>query len=285
MPGATRAEPGISALSATGRAARATVDGVRRASVVAAAVVLLAGCASVPGAFPEGARADYQLGGGYEPPSGVQIVARDSTEQPAPGLYSVCYVNGFQTQPGQEWPDALLLHDANGDPVIDPNWPDETLLDVSEPEKRDLAAERVGESIDRCAASGFDAVEFDNLDSYTRSGGLLTEDDAIAFATLLVERATGLGLAAGQKNTPQLADRGPGIGFAFVVAEECARYRECSAYTDVYGQRVVDIEYADDLERSFEEICADPETPASTILRDRGLAPAGHPEYVYESCG
>ena len=257
----------------------------RAAAVLAAVPLLLAGCASEPGAFPEGARADYQLGGGYEPPSGVQIVARDSTEQPAPGLYSICYVNGFQTQPGQEGPDALLLEDANGDPVIDPNWPDETLLDVSTADTREAAAERIGQSIDRCAASGFDAVEFDNLDSYTRSGGLLTEDDAIAFATLLVQRATGLGLAAGQKNTPQLADRGPGIGFAFVVAEECARYRECAAYTDVYGQRVVDIEYADDLERSFEEICADPETPASTILRDRGLAPAGQPEYVYESCG
>lgn len=68
------------------------------------------------------------------------------------------------------------------------------------------------------------------------------------------------------------------------MAEECARYRECADYTAIYGLRVIDIEYADDLDRSFEEICADPETPASTILRDRDLVPAGAPGYVYEAC-
>lgn len=255
------------------------------ATALTGLAVLLAGCTATTAPFPEGARADYQLGGAYDPPAAVSIVVRDSTAEPAPGLYSVCYVNGFQTQPGEEWPDALLLHDANGDPVIDPNWPDETLLDISSAEQREGAADRIGESIDRCAESGFDAVEFDNLDSYTRSGGLLTEEDAIAFATLLVQRATDRGLESGQKNTPQLGQRGPEIGFTFAIAEECARYRECATYTDVYGGRVIDIEYADDLERSFEEICADPETPASTILRDRGLAPAGQPEYVFESCG
>lgn len=259
-----------------------------RAIAGAAAVLLLAGCAAAGDAgamFPEGARPDYQLGGAYEPPGGVRIVARDSLEQPEEGVYSICYVNGFQTQPGEDWPDALLLRTDAGDPFIDPNWPDETLIDISTDANRERAAERIGDAIERCAASGFQAVEFDNLDSWTRSDGLLTEEHAIAFATLLVERATEAGLDAGQKNTPQLGERGPEIGFAFVVAEECARYEECSAYTDVYGGRVIDIEYADDLQRTFEEICADPATPASTILRDRGLATPDDAEYVYESCG
>lgn len=253
---------------------------------VLSAALLLTGCTAPASdaTFPAGGRPDYQLGGSYDPPAGVEIVARDSLEKPAPGVYSICYVNGFQTQPGEEWPDALLLHTPQGDPFIDPNWPDETLIDISTAEKRHQAADRIAAAVERCATSGFDAVEFDNLDSFTRSDGLLTEDDAIAFAQLLVKQAQDLGLAAGQKNTPQLGDRGPEIGFTFAVAEECARYRECAAYTDVYGDRVIDIEYADDLDRSFAEICADPETPASTILRDRDLVPAGEPDYVYEHC-
>jgi hypothetical protein len=261
---------------------------VKRSVSIVAAALVLAGCSSASptdGTFPEGARADYQLGGAYDPPEGVQIVARDSLEQPAPGVYTIWYVNGFQTQPGIDWPDDLLLHTADGDPLIDPHWPDETLIDISTPANREQAAERIGEAIELCAASGFQAVEFDNLDSWTRSDGLLTEEHAIAFATLLVEKAREQGLDAGQKNTPQLGERGPEIGFAFVVAEECARYEECAAYTDVYGGRVIDIEYADDLQRTFEEICADPATPASTILRDRGLATPDDAEYVYDSCG
>src|SRR4051794_40006595 len=67
---------------------------------------------------------DYQIGGGYPPPSGVQIVSRDRNDMPAPGLYNICYVNGFQAQPDEAtwWqtthPD-LLLRDAGGAVVID----------------------------------------------------------------------------------------------------------------------------------------------------------------------
>ncbi|WP_250983997.1 endo alpha-1,4 polygalactosaminidase [Rhizobium sp. CG4] len=47
--------------------------------------------------IPSRAIPDYQLGGSYEPPLGVTVVARDSTAMPAEGLYNICYVNGFQT--------------------------------------------------------------------------------------------------------------------------------------------------------------------------------------------
>ena len=48
---------------------------------------------------------------------------------------------------------------------------------------------------------GFDAVEFDNLDSFTRSHGLLTRRQAIAYAAAAGARArTTPGSAAGQKN-------------------------------------------------------------------------------------
>lgn len=42
---------------------------------------------------------DYQIGGAYTPPAGVGAVSRDRGDDPADGLYNVCYVNAFQTQP------------------------------------------------------------------------------------------------------------------------------------------------------------------------------------------
>lgn len=269
-----------------------------RLVAVAALALVLSGCsapapdaaapdpaaADGPALFPADGVADYQLGGAYEPSAEVTIVARDSTEQPAGGRYSICYVNGFQTQPGDAWPEALLLQ-VDGAPLADPNWPDEFLIDISSDETRADAAARLAPTIERCATAGFDAVEFDNLDSYTRSSGLLTQDDALAFATLLVEQAHALGLAAGQKNTAELDARGRDtVGFDFAVVEECAQFDECAAYTEIYGPAVIAIEYTDALSDSFDEVCADPATPPITVLRDRLLAPAGDPEHVFEHC-
>ncbi|GAA2245658.1 endo alpha-1,4 polygalactosaminidase [Herbiconiux moechotypicola] len=235
--------------------------------------------------LPTGERFDYQLGGGYPPADGVGIVARDSTDVPEAGLYSICYVNGFQTQPGADWPEELVLHDDSGDEVFDPGWPDERILDISSEANRQAIAAIQAETIRGCAEAGFSAVEFDNLDSYTRSGGALDLDSAVAFARLLVDQAHVSGLAAGQKNTPELGERGASeIGFDFAVSEQCALYDECAAYTDVYGDRVLDIEYVEDLDGDFAEVCADPATPPHAILRDRDLAPAGAEGHVYESC-
>ncbi|MFB4350851.1 endo alpha-1,4 polygalactosaminidase [Microbacterium sp. CR_7] len=275
----------------------------RTASVlvaVAALGVALVGCAGGQDAagetaatasgeidlLPVGAVPDYQLGGAYEPADDVGVVGRDRTAEPAEGVYSICYVNGFQTQPGEldTWPDDLLLqHD--GEPVFDPDWPDEALLDTSTSERRESIADVIGPWIDGCAESGFDAVEFDNLDSYTRSDDALTLDDNLALATLLVERAHESGLAAGQKNAAEdaeaLHDR---AGFDFAVVEECAAYEECTAYTAVYGDQVIDIEYTDQLPRAFADMCENAESPASMVLRDRDLLPAGVDGHVFETC-
>ena len=259
-----------------------------KAAGIVLIATLVAGCSAQPtaiAAFPAGAIADYQLGGAYPPPPGDTVVARDSTESPEPGLYSICYVNGFQTQPGDEWPDDLVLLDPEGERVVDPNWPDENIIDISTAAKRAAALARLEPVIASCASKGFAAVEFDNLDSYTRSDAALAQSDAITFATALVSAAHARGLAAAQKNTGDLGTEGRDVvGFDFAVVEECARFDECSVYTDVYGDRVIDIEYVDDLPRPFAEICADGGTPATTILRDRGLQPASSAEYVFEHC-
>lgn len=244
-------------------------------------ILLLAGCSASNTVFPAGAVADYQLGGAYPPPAGVTVVTRDSLEEPADGLYSICYVNGFQTQPGADWPDDLVVRDAAGERVVDENWPDEDIVDI----RVHGAAERILAMVDTCAEKGFDAVEFDNHDSYSRSDGALTLDDAVAFATVLTQHAHAAGLAVGQKNTGELGARGRDeVGFDFAVVEECDQFGECGTFTDVYGDRVIDIEYTDALRRPFSEVCEDAATPRTTILRDRGLAPLGDPGYVYEHC-
>ncbi|MHA5047785.1 endo alpha-1,4 polygalactosaminidase [Streptomyces sp. SD15] len=189
---------------------------------------------------------DYQIGGVYPPPSGVRIVSRDRAAAPAPGLYNICYVNAFQVQPGEQrqWPADLLLRDARGEVVVDRTW-DEALLDIGTPAKRKRVAARINQWIDGCADSGFDAVEPDNYDSYTRSQNLLTADDATAFITQLSARAHSRGLAIGQKNTAELAGLRSRAGLDFAVAEECGEYDECGTYAKAFDDRVVVIEYTD----------------------------------------
>ena len=229
---------------------------------------------------------DYQLGGAYEPAAGVAIVGRDRSAEPAPGIYSICYVNGFQTQPGEfETWDADLLLQRDGEVVFDPDWPDEALLDTSTADKRTAIAAQVIPWIEGCADADFDAVEFDNLDTYTRSDGALALEDNLSLATALVDAAHGVGLAAGQKNSAEdAAVLHEDAGFDFAVTEECAVYEECAAYTAVYGDAVVDIEYSDELPRSFAEMCADPSSPASMVLRDRELLTPSSEGYVFETC-
>lgn len=241
---------------------------------------------------PVGAAFDYQLGGAYDPPSGVTVVARDSTASPAGAGYDICYVNGFQTQPGEgdSWlaasDGALVLHDASGEPFIDPGWPDEYILDTSTAASRDGIVARMRPVIEGCADSGFDAVEIDNLDTYSRSDGALTIEDNIALAAAYASVAHSAGLAIAQKNgagnSARFKDE---VGFDFVVAEECMRFEECDDYLDAYDGMVFDIEYTDDEPTGgFAAACSAAGRPASMILRDHSLSAVGSSEYAYASC-
>lgn len=233
---------------------------------------------------PLNASVDYQLGGAYTPAGGVQIVSRDRTATPASGAYNICYVNGFQIQPDEEssWladhPD-LILRDGSGDPVIDADW-NEMLIDISTPAKRTAVAAIVGSWIEGCASAGFDALEIDNLDTYSRSGGRLTEADAIAMMRMFSDTAHARGLAVAQKNSAELVGNKADMGTDFVVAEECNRYDECGDYTAAYGDHVIVIEYRD---ADFSKGCsAFPEL--SIVLRDRNLVTPTQSGYVFDDC-
>jgi len=233
---------------------------------------------------PPNAGFDYQLGGAYPPPAGVAVVSRDRTEAPAPGLYNICYVNGFQIQPGERvwWtvnhPD-LILRDKDGKPVIDPDW-DETMLDPTTPERRAGLAEVIGGWIATCAADGFDAVEIDNLDTFTRSHGLISEEDAVAQMRLFADAAHAVGLPIAQKNSAEIVGRAGEMGTDFAIAEECDRYHECEVYTAGYGDHVLVIEYR---RRDFDAGCA-AYPNLSIVLRDLDLVPKGEKGYVFRVC-
>ncbi|WP_327233108.1 endo alpha-1,4 polygalactosaminidase [Streptomyces sp. NBC_01317] len=228
---------------------------------------------------------DYQLGGAYDLPAGVSTVVRDRTAAPAPGAYSICYVNAFQAQPDavawwrKHHPD-LLLRGADHALVVDEEW-DEPLLDVRTADRRRRLAGIVGGWIDGCADRGFDAVEADNLDAYLRSDGLTGRGQAVAFARQLAARAHRAGLALGQKNAAGMTGLRDSIGFDFAVAEECARYDECDAYARAYDDVVLVVEYR---KEDFVRGCRQWGKRLSVLLRDRDLEPAGRPGHVVARC-
>ena len=254
---------------------------MRRLAVLVTAMVL-ALLATGPTAaadvrpLPTGTRADYQLGGDRDVPAEVGIVVRDRTGSPEAGRYNVCYLNGFQTQPDAKrfWSrHPRLVLRRNGKPVVDAVW-GEQLLDLRTDRKRRQLARIVGRWTHDCAARGFDAVEFDNLDSYTRSRRMLRRSQAISYARLLVRGAHGAGLAAGQKNLADLDGRR--LGYDFAVAEECGRYRECGAYAANYGARVLVVEYR---RVDYAWTCEHFGAALAVVLRDRDLSPHGVREW------
>ncbi|MDN3311411.1 endo alpha-1,4 polygalactosaminidase [Microbacterium oryzae] len=254
---------------------------------------------------PEGGAFDYQLGGAYPPPPGVDIVARDRLEAPPDGVYAICYVNLFQTQPDaggaadarvegttawweQEHPD-LLLRDEGGAPVMDLEW-NEALFDIRTAASREALSEIQSAWIEGCADAGYDAMEADNLDQHERSQGLQTLDDALAYMRVIIPLAHGRGLAVAQKNTAELGEAGPELGFDLAVAEECEVYDECDSYR--YPSRVLEVEYTDteDVTRdgvtraAFEWACERRSGDHPITLRDRDLVPSGEDGYVFQRC-
>ncbi|MEU8825657.1 endo alpha-1,4 polygalactosaminidase [Streptomyces sp. NPDC048636] len=203
---------------------------------------------------PVNADFDYQINGGYTPPPGVTVVSRDWKDSPAQGLYNICYVNAFQTQKIGEvdgpadWDQNLLLKDANGETVIDEAWR-EAILDITTDAKRQAIANKINGQIDTCASKGFNALELDNFDTYSRDvvAGKITEDDAQAFMRLLSSYGHSKGLAVGQKNTVELAPNRVANGLDFAVAEECGdpSWNECGKYISAFGNNVIMIEYTD----------------------------------------
>jgi hypothetical protein len=221
---------------------------------------------------PSGTDWDYQLGGARPVPDQVGIVERDRRAPPVAGKYNICYVNGFQTQADEKafwhrhW--GLVLK-RGGRPVVDSVW-GEWLLDLRTSAKRASLADSMGRWTTRCATDGFDAVEYDNQDSFTRSHRLLTSAEADAYSRLLVAGAHAAGLAAAQKN--RAGWDGTTVGFDFAVAEQCGQYHECGSYVHHYGSHVLAVEYRD---KAFADTCSHWADRIAVVRRDVDLTRHG----------
>ena len=248
-----------------------------RAVVAAALVTPLLAALALPAYAavrlpPTGTDWDYQLGGARPVPHHVGIVERDRRAKPVAGTYDICYVNGFQTQADEKrfwhhhW--SLVLEDG-GKPVVDSAW-GEWLLDIRTSAKRTALARIMGRWTRGCADDGYDAVEYDNLDSFSRSHHLITRADAKAYARLLAAKAHAHDLAAAQKNWAEWD--GARAGFDFAVAEQCAQYHECASYVASYGRHVLAVEYHD---KAFHRACRTWGDTIAVVRRDVDLSTTG----------
>jgi hypothetical protein len=160
------------------------------------------------------------------------------------GRHVACYVNAGAWEDwrpdADRYPEAVLGKPLEG-------WPGERWLDIR---RLDVLGPILRDRLDRCAAKGFDAVDFDNVDGYTNDSGFpLDGSDQRRFNAWLANAAHRHGLAAGLKNdlgqVPALVRY-----FDFAINEQCFTYHECRRirpFVDA-GKSVLVVEY--DLPRS-----------------------------------
>ena len=163
----------------------------------------------------------------------------------ARGIKVLCYIDAGTYE---NWrPDAgsfpsALLGNSDG-------WPGENWLDIrsSGPNYGTLQA-IMRTRAQMCKNSGFDAIDWDNVDEYENSSGFpVTAADQITYNTFLANTAHALGLAVGLKNdVDQVATLQP--SFDFAINEECFKYSECSTEAPFINanKAVFEVEYSDD---------------------------------------
>lgn len=231
---------------------------------------------------PKHVRWDYQIGGAYALPTGVQVVSRSHEDTPAPGAYNICNFNAFQAQENAEkdWDSDLLLRDANGDVVYDKDW-GEAVLDIRTDAKRQRIAAEVNTWIDECATKGYKAIEPDNYDTFTRFPDYLTANQAKAFMKLLAVHAHAKGLAVAQKNTLELVSERASVGLDFAVVEECGEWNECGKFAEAFDNNVLVVEYT---AKGLSNACSGWSSTLSIVRRDQEVVPEGTSGYLRETC-
>lgn len=121
-------------------------------------------------------------------------------------------------------------------------WPGERWLDIR---RLGILGPIMKKRFDMCAAKGFDAIEFDNIDGYQNHTGFpLTGADQLRYNTWLANQAHRRGLSGVLKNDlsqiPRLLPY-----FDFALNEQCHQYHECGPLSRFVhaGKAVFGVEY------------------------------------------
>jgi len=156
----------------------------------------------------------------------------------AAGAHAVCYVDAGTWEDfrpdASEYP-ASVKGKSNG-------WPGERWLDIR---ATGVLLPIIDARVAKCAAAGFDAVDFDNVDGYENDTGfLLTAADQLTFNEDLAAIAHAQGLSVGLKNDTGQLSQLEGT-FDSAINEQCAKYGECDQYDGWTAARkaVVEVEY------------------------------------------
>lgn len=169
----------------------------------------------------------------FDTPASVVAAVR------AKGAHAACYLNAGAWE---DWrPDAgdfpsWVLGNGYDD------WPGERWIDIRQlPTLAPIFHARM----ELCRTKGFEAVEFDNVDSYTHPTGFpLTADHQLIFNIFLADLAHQHGLSAGLKND---LEQVPILSWFYdwALNEECFEYGECHLLSPFVqqGKAVFIIEY------------------------------------------
>jgi hypothetical protein len=154
------------------------------------------------------------------------------------GRRVVCYVDAGTWE---NWrPDASKFPDrVKGKPN---GWPGERWLDIR---ALDVLRPILKARVAKCAAKGFDAIEFDNVDGYANNSGFpLDGADQLRFNVWLANQAHRHGLSVALKN--DLGQVGKLLRyFDFALDEQCFQYHECYRLKPFVkaGKAVFEVEY------------------------------------------
>jgi hypothetical protein len=171
-------------------------------------------------------------------PNGVTLNTAAVTAIHALGAHAVCYIDAGTWEDFR--PDAgLYPASVKG---LSNGWPGERWLDIR---ATGVLMPIITARVAKCAAAGFDAVDFDNVDGYENDTGFpLTAADQLTFNEDLAAVAHSYGLSVGLKNDPDQLGALEST-FDFAINEQCAQYDECDAYDGwtAAGKAVIEVEY------------------------------------------
>lgn len=185
----------------------------------------------------------------------------------AQGRKVVCYVSVGSHEDWRpdaaDFPASVLGKDYEG-------WPGEKWLDIRQ---IDLLAPIMRARLDLCKSKGFDAVEPDNMDSYTNDTGFpLTYDDQLAYNLWLATEAHQRGLSIGLKNNPDQVDDLV-AEYDWALTESCFAQGWCEELLPFIqaGKAVFAAEYTD-TSITLDDFCPQAQTlQISAILKEREL--------------